>query len=191
MTSNLGTEFVRRGGTLGFLQHNQSQEEREAHDKIEKALKSTFKPEFLNRIDEIIMFSPLVLENMYNIVDLQLKEVQQRLSEFGLKVELSKEARGWLAEEGFDPSFGARPLRRALQKYIESPLSIRLLSGEFILGDTVLVDVEEDQGQENKEIDKKTRHLVFTKAMSGNIPNEGSGSKRQTTKKEDKPASED
>jgi len=143
MTSNLGTEFVRKSGSLGFLQKGESGEEREIHEKIDKALKSTFRPEFLNRIDEIIMFSPLTLEQMKEIVDLQMKEVQMRLSEHGLTVHLSSAARDWLAEEGYDSSFGARPLRRALQKHVESPLSVCLLSGEFVSGDTVIVDVDD------------------------------------------------
>jgi ATP-dependent Clp protease ATP-binding subunit ClpC len=85
MTSNLGTEFVRQGGTLGFLQ-NSDPEERQAHEKIEKALKSTFRPEFINRIDEIIMFSPLSLEDVNHIVDLQMAEIRQRLQEHDLTV---------------------------------------------------------------------------------------------------------
>jgi len=145
MTSNLGTEFVRKGGTLGFLQPNDTAEDRQMHDKIEKALKSTFRPEFLNRIDEIIIFSPLTEEQMLNIVDLQMKEVQTRLVEHGLEAELTDRARQWLAKVGYDPNFGARPLRRALQKYVESPLSVSLLSGEFHPGDKVVVDVEEDK----------------------------------------------
>ncbi len=144
MTSNLGTEFVRQGGTLGFLQKTDTDEDRLAKEKIEKSLKSTFRPEFLNRIDEIIMFSPLTTEQMLEIVDLQMKEVRSRLEEHGLKVELAAAAREWLAKEGFDPSFGARPLKRALQKYVESPLSIALLSGDFVSGDTVLVDLNEE-----------------------------------------------
>jgi ATP-dependent Clp protease ATP-binding subunit ClpC len=143
MTSNLGTEFVRKGGTLGFLQRDDSSEEREAHDKIEKALKSTFRPEFLNRVDEIIMFSPLTIEEVRCIVDLQMKEIQARLAENGLKVILTEPAREWLAQAGFDTNFGARPLRRALQKHVESPLSIRVLGGEFKTGDSVWVDVDE------------------------------------------------
>ncbi|HEX7974748.1 MAG TPA: AAA family ATPase, partial [Anaerolineales bacterium] len=153
MTSNLGTEFVRRGGTLGFLQDAGSDEDRQAHEKIEKSLKSTFRPEFLNRIDEIIMFSPLNDEQMIDIVKLQMKEVQQRLSEHGLTVELSNEAVTWLAHVGYDPAFGARPLRRALQKHVESPLSISLLSGEFTSGDKVIVDLDESK-----------THVVFHKA---------------------------
>jgi len=143
MTSNLGTEFVRRSGSLGFLQRTGDADERAEHEKIEKALKSTFRPEFLNRIDEIITFAALSREQMREIVDLQMKEVQDRLSEHGLKVELTEEARNWLADVGYDPSFGARPLRRALQKHVESPLSVSLLSGEFHEGDTILVDVDE------------------------------------------------
>jgi ATP-dependent Clp protease ATP-binding subunit ClpC len=147
MTSNLGTEYVRHSGTLGFLQRSDDQEEREAHDKIEKALKGTFRPEFLNRIDEIITFSALSREDMRQIVDLQMKEIEERLGEHDLQVELTPAARDWLADEGFDPAFGARPLKRALQKHVESPLSVSLLSGEFSKGDTVVVDVDEEGKQ--------------------------------------------
>jgi ATP-dependent Clp protease ATP-binding subunit ClpC len=145
MTSNLGTEFVRQGGTLGFLQKTDTDEDRQAHEKIEKSLKSTFRPEFLNRIDEIIMFSPLTTAQMLDIVDLQMKEVSDRLEEHGLKVELTAEAREWLAKVGFDASFGARPLKRALQKYVESPLSISLLGGEFTTGDIVIVGLDQEK----------------------------------------------
>jgi ATP-dependent Clp protease ATP-binding subunit ClpC len=143
MTSNLGTEYVRKSGSLGFLQRTDGAEERAAQEKIEKALKGTFRPEFLNRIDEIITFSPLSLEQMELIVDLQLKEIRERLGEHDLKVELSAAAREWLARAGYDPAFGARPLRRALQKYVESPLSVSLLSGQFTNGNAILVDIDE------------------------------------------------
>ncbi|TLN21734.1 hypothetical protein FDZ74_04860, partial [bacterium] len=94
-----------------------------------------------------IMFSPLTLEQMGEIVMLQMKEVRQRLEEHGLKVTLSDAARDWLASVGYDPAFGARPLRRALQKHVESPLSISLLSGQFTEGDTVLVDLDKENNQ--------------------------------------------
>ena len=155
MTSNLGTEYVKKGGTLGFLQQKADDEERESHDKIEKALKGAFRPEFLNRIDEIIMFSPLSIDEMEYIVDLQMKEVQERLSEHSIAVNLTEAARKWLAKEGYDPAFGARPLRRAIQKYVESPLSMELLAGKFKDGATVQADVDE---KENK--------LVFTTAQA-------------------------
>jgi ATP-dependent Clp protease ATP-binding subunit ClpC len=145
MTSNLGTEYVRRSGSLGFLQNIESDEDREAHDKIEKALKGAFRPEFLNRIDEIIMFSPLSVEQMEEIVDLQVKETQERLNEFNIKITLTKHARTWLAKAGYDPAFGARPLRRALQKYVESPLSVELLEHKYKDGGSVTVDVKDDK----------------------------------------------
>ncbi len=145
MTSNLGTEFVRKGGTLGFLPRAENSEEREAHEKIERALKSTFRPEFLNRIDEIIIFSPLSLSDMERIVDLQIKEVQQRLEEHNIQLILSDAVRSWLARVGYDPAFGARPLRRAIQKHLESPLSIKLLSGELPPHSVIQLDLDEAQ----------------------------------------------
>ena len=93
MTSNLGTEYVHKSGSLGFVPPNSTTEDREAAEKISKALKSTFRPEFLNRIDEIITFSPLSLEDMVKIVDLQMKEVFERFSEKGVSVELTPKAR--------------------------------------------------------------------------------------------------
>jgi len=163
MTSNLGTEYVRKGGTLGFLQQKADDEERESHDKIEKALKGTFRPEFLNRIDEIIMFSPLSVDEMVSIVDLQMKEVLERLSEHNISVELTDAARSWLAKVGYDPDFGARPLHRAIQKYLESPLSMQLLAGDFKEGVSVLVDVDEKENTLNFDTGqpvKKTKQPV-------------------------------
>ena len=144
MTSNLGTEYVTKSGTLGFL-GSLSEGEKGNREKIEKALKNAFRPEFLNRIDEIILFSPLDKKDMHQIVKLQMEDIQSRLSEHGLSVEISPEAVEWMANTGYDPAFGARPLKRALQKYVESPLSMSLLAGEFQLGDTVLVEIENDE----------------------------------------------
>jgi ATP-dependent Clp protease ATP-binding subunit ClpC len=163
MTSNLGTEFVRHSGSLGFLQRTGDSEERAEQEKIEKALKSTFRPEFLNRIDEIITFSALSLEEMREIVDLQMDEVQERLSEHGLTVELTPAARNWLADVGYDPDFGARPLRRALQKHVESPLSVSLLSGEFKSGDIIQVDVAEES---NSLVFERLDHQVHAEQVS-------------------------
>jgi ATP-dependent Clp protease ATP-binding subunit ClpC len=158
MTSNLGTEYVRKSGTLGFLQQTQNDEERETHDKIEKALKGTFRPEFLNRIDEIIMFSPLSVEQVELIVDLQMKEIQERLNEYNVHVELTEPARKWLAKQGYDSAFGARPLRRALQKYLESPLSMELLGGKFASGRAVTVHVNPaGDGLDFKEKDGRVK----------------------------------
>ncbi len=140
MTSNLGTEFVKKGGALGFVDTNDGEDIKSSHEKIQKALKAAFRPEFLNRIDDIIMFSPLTHEDVMGIVTLQLAELQERLDEYGVKMEVSIAARSWLADQGYDPLMGARPLKRAMQKYLESPLATQLLASGFQPGDVVLVD---------------------------------------------------
>ena len=155
MTSNLGTEFVTRSGTLGFQRFGEGAES-EGDAKIERALKDTFRPEFLNRIDEVIIFSKLTLEDMVEIVTLQMKQVRERLEDHGLKASLSDAARNWLAQEGLDPDFGARPLMRAIQKYVESPLSVKILQGEFKEGGEVLVDYAEGEGVVFRPIEKST-----------------------------------
>ncbi len=139
MTSNVGTAFVHRSGALGFAGMQDADDEAD-HKRIDKALKDTFRPEFLNRIDEIIIFEGLTKEDVVEIVDLQMKEVSSRLAEHGLEIELTQAAKEWLAEQGYDETFGARPLKRALQRSVESPLSIKLLRGEFGKSDQVLVD---------------------------------------------------
>jgi ATP-dependent Clp protease ATP-binding subunit ClpC len=139
MTSNLGTEFARKGGVLGFVQGGDQQAVAD-HQNIEKAMRDTFRPEFLNRIDETIIFSPLSLEEVEQIVDLQMKGIAERMHEAGIDVHLTEPARRWLSEKGYDPQFGARPLRRALQRFVENPLSIQLLKGEFRQGDLVVID---------------------------------------------------
>lgn len=154
MTSNLGTEFVTKSGTLGFLHQSQEGQDKATEEKIQKALKDTFRPEFLNRIDEIIIFSPLTPEQMEQIVDLQMEQIRERLSDHGLTVEVTDSARTWLAKQGYDPVFGARPLRRALQKHIESSLSVKILQGEFNEGDTVIVDFDESEGVVFRQPDK-------------------------------------
>jgi ATP-dependent Clp protease ATP-binding subunit ClpC len=141
MTSNVGTQYTRQGGSLGFMPTGQDADNGEARREIERELKNTFRPEFLNRVDEIVIFNDLTLDCVKQIVDIQMREIAERLAEQGLKVELTPEARAWLAEAGYDPQYGARPLRRALQRHVESPLSVRLLHSEFRRGDTVWVDV--------------------------------------------------
>ncbi|MCB8968479.1 MAG: AAA family ATPase [Ardenticatenaceae bacterium] len=140
MTSNVGTSFVKRAGALGFAGMRDSEED-EQSKQIEDALKKTFRPEFINRIDEIIVFEPLSLEDVIEIVELQIKDVQKRLSDFGnLQIELTGATREWLAKQGYDKDFGARPLKRAIQRHVESPLSVALLKGEFTAGDRILID---------------------------------------------------
>ena len=143
MTSNLGTEFARHGGALGFLQPDD--EAVADHRNIEKAMRDTFRPEFLNRIDEIIIFEPLTLNAVEQMVDLHLRELAERMEESQLGIHLTEPARFWLAKQGFDPQFGARPLRRAVQRYIETPLSVKLLKGDFNSGDLVVIDEQDDR----------------------------------------------
>lgn len=146
MTSNIGTEYAKKGGTLGFVRPGEAETsgEKDAHQKIRDNLKQTFRPEFLNRIDEIIIFHTLSQEQVKQIVDLQMKEISARLAEQSLTVELTESAREWLAKAGYDPQFGARPLKRTLQRQVESPLSVQLLHGLFQSGDTVVIDVGEE-----------------------------------------------
>ncbi|MFQ3568516.1 MAG: AAA family ATPase [Aggregatilineales bacterium] len=139
MTSNLGTEYARRGGALGFVQPT-DEEAIADHQKIERAMRETFRPEFLNRIDEIIIFEPLTAAQVERIVDLQMREIADRLAENGIAIHLTEPARHWLALKGYDPQFGARPLRRALQRYVENVLSAQLLRGEVRRGDLIVID---------------------------------------------------
>jgi ATP-dependent Clp protease ATP-binding subunit ClpC len=142
MTSNVGTGYLTRGGALGFAR-NRDGEEEEAHRRTLSALKETFRPEFLNRVDEIVVFNNLTLDHVEMIVSLQMQEIRERLLEHGLDVSLTDTARRWLAEQGFDPQFGARPLRRVIQRYVESPLSVELLRGNLAGGAQVRVDLED------------------------------------------------
>jgi ATP-dependent Clp protease ATP-binding subunit ClpB len=109
-----------------------------------EALTETFRPEFLNRIDEIVEFEPLTKEQIGEIVELQLRRVEERLAERGLRLELTDAAREALAEAGWDPSYGARPLKRAIQRLLENPLALRLLEGDFAEGDTIRADAADD-----------------------------------------------
>ena len=142
MTSNLGTEEYQRGG-IGFSRKEEGDEQR-MKTAIESALKKTFRPELLNRIDDVIIFHPLTEEHLKSVVHLLLREVEGRLAERNIKIDVTEEAEAWLAQRGYDPVYGARPLRRAIQRYVENPMSSKILQGEFKEGDTVVVSLQED-----------------------------------------------
>ncbi|RME13903.1 MAG: AAA family ATPase [Ardenticatenia bacterium] len=142
MTSNLGTRYMQRGGPLGFRVGERGDENLLRNAEVEEDLKRSFRPEFLNRVDEVIVFRALTKEDLHKIVDLQVKYLTDRVLEAGLSIELTDAARDWLAEKGYNPEFGARPLKRVIQRHVETPLSRRLLAGEFREGDTIVVDVE-------------------------------------------------
>jgi ATP-dependent Clp protease ATP-binding subunit ClpB len=131
MTSNLGTQLI---------QDKSASEDPLLREKIWEVLRGHFRPEFLNRVDEVIIFNPLGKEEIKRIVDIQLEGLKKRLAERNLSLELTDAARGVLAEEGFDPAFGARPLKRAIQRLIQDPLAKRILAGEFKDGDGITVD---------------------------------------------------
>ena len=145
MTSNLGTEVVRRQ-PFGFRTDGKDQQDemRELRDSVDSALKRAFRPEFLNRIDDIVVFHPLNQEQIIQIVGLMVRDVHTRLTERDITFELTQDAERWLAREGFDPVYGARPLRRAIQRQLENPLARMVLSGEVQPGSHVVVDAGSD-----------------------------------------------
>ena len=144
MTSNLGTEGFRRQ-PFGFRADglDRASDEQRLRDSVNDALKRTFRPEFLNRIDDIVVFQPLTQDQIVQVVGLMVRDVQARLAERGITFDLTEEARLWLAREGFDPVYGARPLRRAVQRHLENALSRRILSGDVQDGDHLAVDAGE------------------------------------------------
>ena len=141
MTSNLGTEGLRRQ-SFGFRTDGRDEDvdEERLKESVNDALKKAFRPEFLNRIDDIIIFHPLTQEQIVSVVDLMVKDVQSRLLDRGITFELTPAASGWLAEEGYDPVYGARLLRRAVQRFLENPMSKGILSQEFLPEDHIIVD---------------------------------------------------
>ena len=141
MTSNLGTAGMQRK-SFGFRTGDQAgeDEDQKLRESVNAALKEAFRPEFLNRIDETIIFHPLTQEQIIRVVGLMIKDVQGRLEERGITFELTPDANLWLGREGYDPVYGARPLRRAVTRFLENPMSKGILSGEFLSGDHVLVD---------------------------------------------------
>ncbi len=144
MTSNLATEQITAEGSLGFQAKNKAAlSHQEIKSKVTSELKRNFRPEFLNRVDEVIVFHSLIKKEIKKILDLMLNEVKELLKEKEIKLELTEEAKDLIAKEGYDPDFGARPLRRAIQRLIENPLSEKILEGKFKQGDTVTVEIKE------------------------------------------------
>ncbi len=143
MTSNLGTQDLRKAN-VGFGKNDEAMSYQRMRDKVNEALKNHFRPEFLNRIDEVIVFHELGMPEVVQMVDLMAKRLIGQLEGLGLGLELTQPAKELLAKRGYDPQLGARPLRRALQRLVEDPLSEKLLNKEFSAGDIVLVGVEDD-----------------------------------------------
>ncbi len=157
MTSNVGTEHIRRASRIGFGSNAAEIDQNDMRRKVEESLRMLFRPEFLNRIDATIIFHPLTTEEIQSITQLMLKRVQAQLDEHQIKLVVQPDALELLARRGYDPAFGARPLRRVITNLIEDPLAEGLLSGQFRDGDTVIVDTFEDQLRlrSQREIDQE------------------------------------
>jgi ATP-dependent Clp protease ATP-binding subunit ClpC len=147
MTSNVGANLIERSTGIGFQTGDDDSADnyQKMKDKVLEELKRTFRPEFLNRIDEVIVFHALNRNQIKAIVDLMVKPVALQLLDKGIALELTEDAKELLAKDGFDPNFGARPLRRSVQRFIENPLSEELLKGALEPGSTVKALVKDDQ----------------------------------------------
>ncbi len=151
MTTNIGTREIKTTGSFGFGQSRVEDKYAAMKSVIEEAMKRLFNPEFMNRIDDVIIFRSLETDDIKEIIDIHTESLRKRLSSLGVKLELTKPAKEFLAEKGFDPAFGARPLRRAIQRYLEDPLAEEMLKGTFVEGMVVKV-----------KIDKRTGELKFS-----------------------------
>ena len=153
MTSNIGVRQLKDfGDGVGFATSARQANAEEANKAvIEKALKRTFSPEFLNRVDDVIIFNSLEKEHIFQIIDILMKGVLKRLSTLGFTLELTNEAKEFIAEKGYDQQFGARPLHRAIQKYLEDPLAEEILNMTIKEGDVMVAD-----------LDKENQKITFT-----------------------------
>lgn len=145
MTSNVGSELIREHQTIGFRKGEGTASPDDFRRTVLDALRAQFRPEFLNRVDEIVVFNSLSAENIKEIVDIQLAHLKERLAERKITIELTDAAKEKLAEEGFDPAYGARPLKRTIQKRIQDPLALKVLAGEIHDGDSIKVDVADGE----------------------------------------------
>ena len=148
MTSNVGTEILRKQGSLGFKSQGEEVTYQDMKHKLLDEVKKTFKPEFLNRIDDIIVFRSLARQDLTRIIGIELAEVSERLGEHKIKIELTEEAKELLIEKGFDSAYGARPLKRTIQRYLEDPLAEEIISGRI-------------KGERNIKVSRKNDELVF------------------------------
>ncbi|MDD3233801.1 MAG: ATP-dependent Clp protease ATP-binding subunit [Candidatus Omnitrophota bacterium] len=145
MTSNVGAELIRKNASLGFGAGNEEVTYNDIKNKLMEEVKRTFKPEFLNRMDDIIVFRPLVREDLRRIVDIEIEQVVKRLREQGISLEVAADAKEFLIERGFDPVFGARPLKRTIQRFLEDPLASEIISRKLNDGAAIKVKLGKDE----------------------------------------------
>jgi ATP-dependent Clp protease ATP-binding subunit ClpC len=139
MTSNVGADLVRKTGSIGFKDQKDEITYNDMKGRLLDEVKKVFKPEFLNRIDDIIVFHPLMKDDLNSIVDIELAHLSDRLKEQNMNLEVTAEAKSFLIEKGFDPVFGARPLKRTIQRFLEDPLASDIISKRFVEGSSIRV----------------------------------------------------
>jgi ATP-dependent Clp protease ATP-binding subunit ClpC len=155
MTTNAGAEAIKNESAFGFQKPDEDASYESMKTRVTSEIEKVFRPEFLNRVTDVIVFRHLNVEDLKQVVDLELSKVRTRLGEKGLRIELSDEAKTWVIKKGSNTDFGARPLRRAIENYIEDPLAEELLKGEFKGMNLIRVDVEKDD-------DGKIKRLKFS-----------------------------
>ncbi|HEY6229112.1 MAG TPA: AAA family ATPase, partial [Verrucomicrobiae bacterium] len=145
LTSNVGAETIRKNNTIGFSMGTDEQNYEKMRDKIMEEAKKAFRPEFLNRLDDIIVFNSLTKPDLIEILDLEIQKVMGRLKAKKIQLDLDAKAKDFLVEKGYDPTYGARPMRRAVERYLEDPLAEEILRGKFHEGTPINVTVEGDK----------------------------------------------
>jgi ATP-dependent Clp protease ATP-binding subunit ClpC len=165
MTSNLGTKEILKGSSLGFVKQSTEKSYETMRDKLLEKVKTTFSPEFLNRLDETIVFHTLAEEHVLNIIDLQLEDLRSNLKRKGMKVKLMKSAVKLLLKKGYNSEYGARHLRRQIQNSLEDPIAEMLLEDKFVKGDTIKVNAKKGDFFYIKAPVKKTKSKKSTSSV--------------------------
>jgi ATP-dependent Clp protease ATP-binding subunit ClpC len=165
MTSNIGTRQLKDFGQgVGFSTSSKQTSANEfAKSVIQNALKKTFSPEFLNRIDDVVIFNALDREDIHKIIDIELKGLFNRVLALGFSIQLTKEAKDFIAERGFDIQFGARPLKRAIQKYLEDPMAEVIIKTDLQPGDSIDVDLDKEKDEIIMRVVPRTQELAGDK----------------------------
>ena len=174
MTTNAGAEAIKNESAFGFQKPEDDSGYESMKGRVNERIEKVFRPEFINRLDDLIVFHHLTIENLKEVIDIELAKVRERLLERGLKLELTDESKQFLIKKGSDTDFGARPLRRALENYIEDPVSEELLKGEFKGKDTIQVDCKEVAGK---------KQLVFKGVVTAEPVTAGSSEEHESSEK--------
>jgi ATP-dependent Clp protease ATP-binding subunit ClpA len=143
MTSNIGTEHVKQQG-IGLVRTDSAENQDATKARVNEAMKGFFRPEFLNRIDEVIVFHPLSEGELIHIIDIIVADVQKRLAEQHVTLTIDSTAKAWLVREGYNPAYGARPLRRTIQRFVETPLARELMKNTYSEGDQIVAEMNDE-----------------------------------------------